>query len=184
MDETLVNLVDPWMDMLNKMSGHSFTRDQVGCYSVEKNYIDKLSTDEIFLPFNTEGFWEELPPFPGAIEFVQRLLEHDFDIYIATLPALSPVCHHEKEKWVMNHLPFIGRERLIFLHHKHLLRGEALLDDNPQYLARFKGKRLLFDKPWNQTGELLKQNCYESWFSRVRSYDEAFSFMMQMDMTY
>ncbi len=182
MDETLVNLVDPWMDQLNKMSGHEFTRDQVGCYSVEKNYKDKLSMDEIFLPFNTEGFWEGLPPFPGAIDFVQRLLDNDFDIYLATIPALGPICHYEKEQWVEKHLPFIGRERLIFVHHKYVLKGQAMFDDNPKYLSQFEGKRLLFDKPWNQEGELIKQAFHESWFLRMRSYDEAFNYLMQMEL--
>ena len=184
MDETLVNLVDPWMDQLNKMSGYEFTRDQVGCYSVEKNYKDKLSLDEIFLPFNTEGFWEGLPPFDGAIDFVQRLLDNDFDVYIATIPALGPVCHYEKEQWVQNHLPFIGRERLIFCHHKYVLKGQALFDDNPKYLSQFDGHRLLFDKPWNQEGELIKQAFHESWFTRMYSYDSVFNFLMQMELPF
>ncbi len=182
MDETLVDLVGPWLKYLNKMSGLDLTRDEVGSYSVEDNYKNKLSEDEIFIPFETDGFWEGLPPFPGAIEFVQSLVDNDFDIYIATIPARGHVCHHEKELWVMEHLPFIGRERLIFCHHKHILQGQAMFDDNPKWLAKFNGKRLLFDKPWNQEGELRKQAMVESWFLRMHSYDEAFSYLMQMEL--
>jgi 5'(3')-deoxyribonucleotidase len=184
LDETLVNLVDPWIAELNKMSGKDLARDQIGCYSVDKNYRDKLSRDEIFLPFRTEGFWEGLPPFPGAIQFVQSLYFHEFDIYIATIPSLGPVCHREKEQWVINHLPFIGRKRLIFCHHKFVLRGDALLDDNPRYLSNFQGRRLLFDRPWNQEGELRKQAMEESWFIRVHSYQEAFNYLMQMELSF
>jgi 5'(3')-deoxyribonucleotidase len=184
MDETLVNLVSPWLDCLNKMSGLDVTRDMLGTYSVEEPYKDKLSVDEIFLPFNTEGFWEDLPPFPGAVDFVRSLVENDFDVYIATIPALGPVCHYEKESWIMNHLPFIGRERLIFCHHKQLLRGEALLDDNPKYLAKFKGKRLLFDKPWNQDDQLGREGYIPAWYIRMHSYDEVFNFLMQLEFPF
>ncbi len=184
MDETLVNLVDPWLAILNDKAGTDFTRDTTTCYSVEDSFRGKLSMREVFKPFDTPGFWSGLPPFPGAIEFVQRLLDNDFDIYIATIPALGSVCHYEKEKWVMKHLPFIGRERLVFCHHKFILQGQALFDDNPKYLARFNGHRLLFDKPWNQEDELRKQAMVESWFTRVYSYDSVFNFLMQMELPF
>jgi len=185
MDETLVNLVDPWRDILNKMSGHTYTREDTRTYSsVEDDYKDKLSKDEIFLPFNMEGFWEDLPPFPGAIDFARSLVENDLDVYLATMPAPGPRCYYGKEQWVTNHLPFIGRERLIFCHHKNLLRGDALLDDNPKYLAGFKGKRLLFDRPWNYEDQLRKEGYIPAWYNRMHSYDEAFSFLMQLEFSF
>lgn len=177
MDETLVNLLDPWITLLNKMSGLSCTRDDVNCYSVEESYGEKLSMDEIFLPFSMDGFWEGLPPFDGAIDFVQRLVDNDFDVYIATIPALGPLCHFGKEQWVDEHLPFIGRERLIFCHHKYLLNGDALFDDNPKYLSRFDGHRLLFDKPWNQPEQLRQDGYLDSWFTRMYSYNSVFNFL-------
>jgi 5'(3')-deoxyribonucleotidase len=184
MDETLVNLVDPWLAILNEEAETSFSREDATCYSVEKSFEGKLSMDEVFRPFNTPGFWEGLPPFPGALDFVQRLLDKDFDVYIATIPALGPVCHYEKEQWVMNHLPFIGRERLVFCHHKYILKGEALLDDNPKYLARFNGHRLLFDKPWNQPDQLEKEGLLSQWYTRMYDYDSVFNFLMQMELPF
>jgi 5'(3')-deoxyribonucleotidase len=184
MDETLVNLVDPWLDILNEKSGHNFSRDQVGAYAVEDNFSDRLSSEEIFEPFNTEGFWSSLPPFPGALEFVQTLYEADHTIYIATIPALGSVCHHEKEYWVQQYLPFIGREHLIFCHHKYLLRGDALLDDNPKYLAHFRGKRLLFDKPWNSPDALRDEGMLDKWFIRMHSYQSVLDFLAQMELPF
>jgi 5'(3')-deoxyribonucleotidase len=133
--------------------------------------------DEIFLPFNTEGFWEGLPPFEGAVDFVESLVDNDFDVYIATIPALGPVCHYEKEQWVTNHLPFVGRERLIFCHHKFVLRGEALLDDNPKNLSSFNGYRLLFDRPWNHPRQLREDGYQDHWFTRMHSYKEVFNYL-------
>lgn len=184
LDETLVNLVDPWLKVLNKMSGHNHTRDVVGAYSVEEHYKDKLSEDEIFIPFNTEGFWSELPPLDGAIDFVQNLLEDAHDVYVVTVPADSPICHAEKEEWVKTWLPEIGRERLIFCHHKFLLRGDALLDDNPNYLSRFEGARLLFDRPWNDLGNLEAGGYFPGRFVRIHSYNEALSYFKQLALPF
>jgi 5'(3')-deoxyribonucleotidase len=184
MDETLVNLVDPWLALLNEEAETDFSRHDTTCYSVEKSFEGKLSMDEVFRPFDTPGFWSGLPPFPGAIEFVQRLYDNDFDIYIATIPALGSVCHYEKEQWVMEHLPFIGRERLVFCHHKFILKGEALFDDNPKYLSSFQGKRLLFDKPWNQDDQLDKEGYNPKWFIRIYDYAGAFNFLMQLELPF
>jgi 5'(3')-deoxyribonucleotidase len=184
MDETLVNLVDPWLAILNEEAETSFTRDNTTSYSVEASFKSKLSMDEIFRPFSTPGFWTGLPPFDGAIDFVKRLHKKDFDIYIATIPALGPVCHYEKEQWVMEHLPFIGRERLIFCHHKYILNGVALFDDNPKYLAQFGGSRLLFDKPWNRPEQLMRDGFLDSWYTRVHSYDEVYNFLMQLELPF
>jgi 5'(3')-deoxyribonucleotidase len=184
MDETLVNLVDPWLAILNEEAETNFSREDTTCYSVEKSFGDYLTMDEIFRPFDTPGFWSGLQPFPGAIEFVQRLLDNAFDVYIATIPARGSVCHHEKEYWVEQYLPQIGRERLIFCHHKNLLRGDALFDDNPKYLSSFKGKRLLFDKPWNQDDQLDKEGYNPKWFIRIHDYAAAFNFLMQLELPF
>lgn len=184
MDETLVNLVDPWLDYLNSLACTEYTRDNTTNYSVEGSFQGKLSTDVIFKPFNTPGFWKGLPPFQGAVEFVQRLVDNDFDVYIATIPARGEVCAYEKEQWVQEHLPFLGRERLIMAHHKHVLRGDAILDDKPSNIVAFKGLPLLFDKPWNQDSELKKEHYHEGMFIRVHSFEEAFNRLIQLELPF
>jgi 5'(3')-deoxyribonucleotidase len=183
MDETLVNLVDPWLSYLNEQSGKDLKREEVGAYAVEKNYEDKLSRTKIFKPFKTKGFWVDLPPFEGAIDFVQELNE-SHTVYLATIPALGKVCAYEKEKWMAKHLPFLDRTRLILCHHKYLLMGHTLLDDNPKYLRYFHGNRLLFDKPWNSPDALEKEGLPSNLFTRVYSYQSVLNFLAQFDLPF
>jgi 5'(3')-deoxyribonucleotidase len=168
MDETLVNLVDPWLSYLNEQSGMDLTRKDVGAYS-----------------FKTKGFWVDLPPFEGAIDFVEAL-DAEYTVYLATIPALGKVCAYEKEKWMAKHLPlpFLDRSRLILCHHKHLLMGHALLDDNPQYLCYFTGNRLLFDKPWNSVEELEKEGIPPNRFTRIYSYQSCLNFLAQFELPF
>jgi 5'(3')-deoxyribonucleotidase len=183
MDETLVNLVDPWIDYLNNESGKSLTRAEVGNYSVEENYEDKLSRTKIFKPFKTTGFWVNLPPFEGAIDFVAEL-DKNYTVYLATIPALGKVCAYEKEKWMAKHLPFLDRSRLILCHHKYLLMGHALLDDNPKYLCHFTGNRLLFDKPWNSVESLEKEGIPPKCFTRIYNYQSCLNFLAQFELPF
>jgi 5'(3')-deoxyribonucleotidase len=181
MDETLVNLVDPWLSYLNEQSGMDLKRDEVGAYSVEENYEHLLSRTQIFKPFKTKGFWVDLPPFEGAIDFV-RELDVSYTVYLATIPALGKVCAYEKEKWMAKHLPFLDRSRLILCHHKYLLKGKALLDDNPKYLCHFQGQRLLYDKPWNSDEALRKEAISPAYFIRMFNYKSVVDYLNQMDL--
>jgi 5'(3')-deoxyribonucleotidase len=183
MDETLVNLVDPWLSYLNEAAGTSMERGEIGAYNIEETFGDKLSRTKIFKPFKTKGFWVDLPPFEGAIDFVRELNEN-YTVYLATIPALGKVCAYEKEKWMAKHLPFLDRTRLILCHHKYLLRGHTLFDDNPKYLCRFDGNRLLFDKPWNSPDALEKDGMLSQWFTRVYSYQSVLNFLAQFDLPF
>ena len=183
MDETLVNLVDPWLAYLNEAAGTDHTRENTTAYSIEDTFEHLLSRTKIFKPFKTKGFWVDLPPFEGAIDFV-RTLDEQYTVYLATIPALGKVCAYEKEKWMAKHLPFLDRTRLILCHHKYLLMGKALLDDNPKYLCYFGGSRLLFDKPWNSPEALEKEGIPAKRFTRIYSYQSCLDFLAQFELPF
>lgn len=81
------------------------------------------------------GLFALMPPVPGAIEAFRELAGL-FDTYIlSTAPWQNPSAWEHKVEWVHLHL---GRDegspaykRLILSHHKHLNRGDFLVDDRP-----------------------------------------------------
>jgi 5'(3')-deoxyribonucleotidase len=87
---------------------------------------------EIPYPQSMPGFFRSLNPIAFAIETVQWLasLEY-FDIYILSAPSIkNPLCYTEKRLWVEAHLGFEFVNRLILSPHKHLNKGDYLIDDN------------------------------------------------------
>lgn len=89
-----------------------------------------------------EGRRDEIPelfavmrPMPGAIEAVTELATL-FDTYVlSTVPWGNTTGASQKIAWVQRHF---GREegsplwkRVILSHHKHLNRGDFLVDDRP-----------------------------------------------------
>lgn len=95
------------------------------------------------------GIFALMDPMHGALEaFVE--LSKVFDTYIlSTAPWLNPSAWADKVAWVHRHLGMDpgspAYKRLILTHHKHLNRGDILIDDRTHNGAdRFDGELVLF----------------------------------------
>jgi 5'(3')-deoxyribonucleotidase len=91
------------------------------------------------------GIFALMPPIPGAVEAYGVLAEH-FDTYIlSTAPWDNPSAWSDKLLWVKRYLGERARKRLILSHHKHLARGDFLIDDRTKNGAdRFDGELVQF----------------------------------------
>jgi len=78
------------------------------------------------------GFFESLPPVPGAIAGLHALAAAGHDVYIATAPlSTHRHCVAEKYAWVEKHLGHQWTKRVIMTKDKTLVRGDVLIDDKP-----------------------------------------------------
>jgi len=73
----------------------------------------------------------------GAIDAVHELAPL-FDIYaLSTAPWANPTAWHDKLEWIKTHFGAekgsVLYKRLILSHHKHLNRGDFLVDDRPEH---------------------------------------------------
>ena len=96
------------------------------------------------------GVFSLMPPLPGAIEAYHEL-SGLFDTYIlSTAPWKNSTAWQHKLEWVHEHLGSDHRtpayKRLILSHHKHLNRGDFLVDDRPGHNGadRFDGEVIPF----------------------------------------
>ena len=91
------------------------------------------------------GLFALMPPIPGALEAYVEL-SRMFDTYIlSTAPWGNPSAWQHKVEWVHVHFGIEpgspAYKRLILSHHKHLNRGDFLVDDRPGHNGadRFDG---------------------------------------------
>jgi 5'(3')-deoxyribonucleotidase len=86
-----------------------------------------------------------MDPMAGAIEAFQKLCEC-FDTYIlTTAPWENPTALNDKLAWVKKHLGDLAYKRMITTHHKHLNRGDYLIDDRTTNGAGdFNGEHIHF----------------------------------------
>jgi 5'(3')-deoxyribonucleotidase len=83
------------------------------------------------------GIFALMDPMPGAIEAVHELAPL-FDLYVlSTAPWANPTAWHDKLEWIKTHFGAekgsVLYKRLILSHHKHLNRGDFLVDDRPEH---------------------------------------------------
>ena len=153
MDEVIVNLVDSWLDMYHQLGGERKTREDIKSYSMDGQFRDMAL------------FWKAIDrapamriakPLPGAIEGLRRLYEtHDTFIVTYARTESWGKAHEAKLAWLWQHAPWFDRDKVIFARHKHLVRGDVLVEDNPQTIARWLDQErrvwaYLIDQPWNR----------------------------------
>ena len=107
----------------------------------------KVMHPEVAFPQSIPGLFENLEPWPDAIESVQYL-RTVADVYTLSSPsAKNPRSYMEKRIWMEKHFDYEMAERLILSTDKSLMIGDYLIDD---YLSgngqeRFTGEHIHFD---------------------------------------
>ena len=106
-------------------------------YDMYKGHVD-----------DAPGIFALMDPIPGAIEAIERL-DSQFDVYIlSTAPWDNSSAWSDKLNWVKMHLSDRFTKKLILCHHKELLSGDYLIDDNSKNGAEdFRGKWIHFGSP-------------------------------------
>jgi 5'-nucleotidase len=99
-------------------------------------------------PDDIPGIFPLMDPMPGAVESFKELAQL-FDTYIlSTAPWDNPTAWTDKLLWVRKYLGEPAYKRLILSHHKHLNRGDYLIDDRTKHGAdEFSGEHIHFGQP-------------------------------------
>ncbi|MCL7765432.1 hypothetical protein MPF19_18590 [Polaribacter sp. Z014] len=93
------------------------------------------------------GIFSLMKPTKNGIEAITELYKY-YEIYIlSTPPWNNPSAWTDKLQWVQKYLPKIGHKRLILSHHKHLNKGDYLIDDRrANGVSKFEGKHIFYGK--------------------------------------
>jgi len=120
--------------------------------------------DEIM---HSPNFFQNLKPYPGAVETCSLLDEMGHKLYICTAPprfednSINADTARQKIVWVQKHMPFIA-DRIIISRHKELFNVDYLIDDALHNVSAFcktneNSKAFLIDRPWNGAKYLSKR---------------------------
>nr|XP_006126655.1 5'(3')-deoxyribonucleotidase, mitochondrial [Pelodiscus sinensis] len=83
--------------------------------------------------WESENFFLELDPIPGAVEAVKQMAElENTDVFICTSPIKKyRYCCYEKYAWVEKHLGQEFLEHIVLTRDKTVISGDLLIDDRP-----------------------------------------------------
>lgn len=108
------------------------------------------------------GFFAALPIYPGAVEMVDKLLEHHHVEVCTTAPwrfhgSMKAIDAHvcaDKIGWLVRNFPALCAD-VTLTNKKHLLRVDVLIDDSQSNVEMWADKHpdglaVLVARPWNK----------------------------------
>jgi 5'(3')-deoxyribonucleotidase len=103
---------------------------------------------------NEKGFFENLLPYPKAIETLAAISEISTEIFILSACIPTEFCKTEKLTWLKKYLPFIKDENIVLIKvgqnkASEFIRATNTTIDEGDYLFDDYGKNL---KDWYEAG--------------------------------
>ena len=167
MDEVIADAYQAHIDIYQEEYGTSFVKEQ--CAGKEFwRMVPEAHQKSVKDHANRIGFFKNLKVIPDSQQVLKELFLK-YEVYIASAAMQFPYSLKEKSDWLDIFFPFIPWQHRILCGHKHILKGDVLIDDRSYNLEKFEGRRLLFTSPHN-TGQ--KE------FERVSSWNQIASLLL------
>lgn len=148
LDSVLMNLLPTWLYHLNMQAKSKLTVEDITAWDISK-FFPTLTKEQIYAPFSWGFFWKETTPIDGAIEFVNKLIADGHKLYVCTSTHYTTL-QHKLENGLLRYFDCFNYKDIIVTYDKHLINADILIDDYQENLKDFKGKRILFDYPYNR----------------------------------
>lgn len=146
-DDVAENLLESWLDALNDRYGTSVKAEDVTDWDIMLAF-PTLSKQQVYDILQEDLVWKNLMPVPDAQEYLQQLHDEGHELYMVT--ATDYRTSHVKIERILELFPFLDTEHIIIAHHKQMITGDVLIDDNPRNLVGGHYFRILFDRPHNR----------------------------------
>ena len=136
-DEVLCDFQNPAFDLIKRVTGRVYTPDCFDTWDIF-SVLDEKEAEEVFNLMEQPGFCASLLRAPGAVEFIQEMQEY-VNIYVVTSPQHNRHWVYERTEWLREHFNF-QKKHIIHTAAKHMVRGDAFLDDKPEHIENWSKK--------------------------------------------
>ncbi|MBE6158548.1 MAG: hypothetical protein E7159_01830 [Firmicutes bacterium] len=160
-DEVICNTT--FLYYMNEFLGTDYKLDDFKTY-----YIDDVIPDEkkedFYNFYISHDIYEKAELIDGSLEGLEKLT-HDYDVYLYSSCIMfnkekeSGKLFMDKYNFIMNKLPFIKPENVIFTNTKNMIVGDIQIDDRLKNLMGPTDTKILFTAYHNKdiTEEELKE---------------------------
>lgn len=166
-DDTVEDLLSPWLSILNKTYGTSVVPEDVTDWNVA-SFFPQLTKEQVFAPLYDKHFWSLIEPIEGSVHNLKKLLTDGHDLHMVTASNYQ-TCAAKVER-LLELFPFLDWNHIILTSNKQMVRGDILIDDGPHNLVGGKYIKFLFDRPHNRSF-----NEKEHGIKRVYAWDEIYN---------
>lgn len=177
MDDTIENLLEAWINWLNKEHNLHASLEDVKGWNMSELY-PSLDSDSIFKPLFKEEFWSTVTPKADAIKYIYDLIEAGQDVYICTSSHYATI-RYKFEAIIAKFFPTVDWKKLIIAENKQMIKCDLMIDDGPHNLIDGDYIRILFDAPHNRDFDETSHNM-----KRVHTWEQIFNLIVDLDWFY
>ena len=173
MDDILVNLLDEWLIHLNNYKGViPRTIEDITNWNMKLAY-PTLMDNQLYSCLSDVEFWKRVQPVNVAYKYLKMFIDEGDEVYVAT--SSFPLSFWAKTEFCLfKHFDFLTPKNVICINNKSLLNGDILFDDYHENLRKFRGIKVLRDKPYNR-------NCDEECFHfRINTWEEFYNIVQEL----
>ena len=172
-DDTIEYLLRAWVDYLNDKHGTNVKYDDITDWDIS-SFFPELSTDEVFFPLHQPEFWKQVEPMPDAVEYIKKLMDDGFQIYLCTSTDYRNV-KPKYEYIIQKHFPYVAWNQIIVAYKKQMINADVLIDDGVHNLIDGKYRKVLFSAPHNKAFDaeangMARANNWSEVYEIVRGY--------------
>jgi 5'(3')-deoxyribonucleotidase len=135
MDCVLTDFIPQFCTYVNLRFGINLKPEQITTWDIHA--VEACARMEnpraIYDVFEIPGFWRYMPPMPGAVEFMFKLVQHQYLEKLDPIVCSNPsggLSASEKIDYIENTFPH--KTKYILTKQKHLVAADALVDDSPK----------------------------------------------------
>tara|TARA_R110000737_G_scaffold230051_1_gene243576 strand:- start:4 stop:525 length:522 start_codon:yes stop_codon:yes gene_type:complete len=161
MDEVIADTYGAHIELYNAEFNGELTTELCSGSEVWR-MVPEAHQDSVRKHATRRGFFRNLKLIPGSQEILSKLASKH-EVYIASAAMQFPNSLEEKSEWLDEYFPFIPWQNRILCGHKHVLKGDILIDDRNYNLENFEGRGLQFTSPHNVNTQGFERvnNWYE-----------------------
>ena len=127
MDDTIEDLVTPWIEYLNKKHGLNVNPAEVDDWVIEK-FFPTLTAHDVFAPLWDPELWDNVKPKHNSPYWLKRLIDDGHKVYICTCTHYK-VASFKMDKALFKYFPYLSNKDLIMMRDKQMIRCDYLVDD-------------------------------------------------------
>lgn len=172
-DDTIENLCQVWCELLNERYGTNVRYTDISTWDISR-FFPTLTKEQVFEPLHGEEIWYRLRPLEGAVEYLRKLIDDGFQIYLCTTTDYRNI-RQKFEAVIMRFFPFIRWNQVIVASNKQMIRADFLIDDGIHNLEGGEYHKILMTAPHN-----LSYDAEANGMHRVYSWEETYRLVRRL----
>lgn len=175
-DDTIIDLLEPWVKELNKRFNLTVSVDDITAWDMHL-FFPTLTHEELISPLIDQDFWRALKPKADAVEILPKLIKEGYSIYVCTATDYRNFGVKVGDL-LLKYFPDLTERQIISCIHKQMILGDILIDDNILNLVDGQYQGFLFTAQHNKTLDSVK--LLQNKIHRVNNWYECYDLIHKM----